>query len=117
METIIGTMIINDVIKKYPQTIRIFNDYKVDSCCGGGAPIETTANVYYRVERNRAIDQNIGLFDIDRRGVSMQQERELGNSYVWSRSAVFASQIWKVVLSSSARVARSLPSGLQNTPY
>jgi regulator of cell morphogenesis and NO signaling len=43
METITGTMIINDVIKKYPQTIKIFNDYKVDSCCGGGAPIETTA--------------------------------------------------------------------------
>ncbi len=43
METITGSMIINDVIKKYPQTIKIFNDYKVDSCCGGGAPIETTA--------------------------------------------------------------------------
>jgi regulator of cell morphogenesis and NO signaling len=36
-------MIINEVIKKYPQTIRVFNEYKVDSCCGGGAPIETTA--------------------------------------------------------------------------
>jgi len=43
METITGSMVINDVIKKYPQTIRVFNEYKVDSCCGGGAPIETTA--------------------------------------------------------------------------
>lgn len=43
METITGTMVINDVIKKYPQTMKIFNDYKVDSCCGGGASIETTA--------------------------------------------------------------------------
>jgi regulator of cell morphogenesis and NO signaling len=43
MECITRDMIINDVIKKYPQTIRVFNDYKVDSCCGGGAPIETTA--------------------------------------------------------------------------
>lgn len=43
METITGIMIINDVIKKYPQTIKVFNDHKVDSCCGGGAPIETTA--------------------------------------------------------------------------
>ena len=43
METITCNMIINDVIKKYPQTIKVFNDYKVDSCCGGGAPIETTA--------------------------------------------------------------------------
>lgn len=43
METITRGMIINDVIRKYPQTIKVFNDYRVDSCCGGGAPIETTA--------------------------------------------------------------------------
>lgn len=43
METITRDMIINDVIKKYPKTIKVFNDYRVDSCCGGGAPIETTA--------------------------------------------------------------------------
>lgn len=43
MEMITRNMIINEVIKKYPQTIRVFNEYKVDSCCGGGAPIETTA--------------------------------------------------------------------------
>ncbi|HEY7586189.1 MAG TPA: DUF542 domain-containing protein [Candidatus Deferrimicrobiaceae bacterium] len=43
MDFITRDMIINDVIKKYPQTIKVFNEYKVDSCCGGGAPIETTA--------------------------------------------------------------------------
>ena len=43
MDSITRNMVINDVIKKYPQTIRVFNEYKVDSCCGGGAPIETTA--------------------------------------------------------------------------
>jgi len=43
METIIRDMIINDVIRKHPETIKVFNEYKVDSCCGGGAPIETTA--------------------------------------------------------------------------
>jgi regulator of cell morphogenesis and NO signaling len=43
MEPITRDMIINDVIKKYPKTIKVFTDYKVDSCCGGGAPIETTA--------------------------------------------------------------------------
>jgi len=36
-------MIINDVIKKYPKTIKIFHDYEVDSCCGGGKSIEKTA--------------------------------------------------------------------------
>lgn len=43
MDCITRDMIINDVIKKYPRTIKVFNEYKVDSCCGGGAPIETTA--------------------------------------------------------------------------
>lgn len=43
MEPITRDMVINDVIKKFPQTIKVFNEYKVDSCCGGGAPIETTA--------------------------------------------------------------------------
>lgn len=45
METITGDMVINDVIRKYPQTIKVFNDHKVDSCCGGGASIETTAKL------------------------------------------------------------------------
>ena len=43
MATISGDMVINEVIKKYPATIKVFNDYRVDSCCGGGAPIEVTA--------------------------------------------------------------------------
>ena len=43
MGAITRDMVINDVIKKYPQTIKVFNEYKVDSCCGGGAPIESTA--------------------------------------------------------------------------
>src|SRR5512140_2497072 len=43
METITGDMVINEVIRKDPATIKVFNDYRVDSCCGGGAPIELTA--------------------------------------------------------------------------
>jgi iron-sulfur cluster repair protein YtfE (RIC family) len=43
MEAITRDMVINDVIRKHPATIKVFNEYKVDSCCGGGAPIETTA--------------------------------------------------------------------------
>ena len=43
MATITRDMTINDVIRKYPATIKVFNDFKVDSCCGGGASIETTA--------------------------------------------------------------------------
>lgn len=36
-------MIINDVIRRYPQTIPVFNEYNVDACCGGGQPIAVTA--------------------------------------------------------------------------
>lgn len=43
MTKITGGMVINEVIKKYPSTIKVFNDFRVDSCCGGGAPIEVTA--------------------------------------------------------------------------
>jgi iron-sulfur cluster repair protein YtfE (RIC family) len=43
MDTITRDMVINDVIRKHPATIKVFNEYRVDSCCGGGAPIETTA--------------------------------------------------------------------------
>ena len=38
-------MIINDVIKKYPKTITVFKNYKVDACCGGGFSIEKTAGM------------------------------------------------------------------------
>ena len=43
MDPITRDMVINDVIRKHPATIKVFNEYRVDSCCGGGAPIETTA--------------------------------------------------------------------------
>lgn len=41
---ITGDMVINDVIGRYPQTIAVFNAYRVDSCCGGGRSIEATAS-------------------------------------------------------------------------
>lgn len=42
-EPITKDMIINDVIRRYPRTIGVFNQFKVDSCCGGGQSIEKTA--------------------------------------------------------------------------
>lgn len=35
--------VINDVIKAHPETIGVFNQFKVDSCCGGGRAIAETA--------------------------------------------------------------------------
>lgn len=43
MTRITREMIINDVIKQYPETISVFNRLNVDSCCGGGGSIEATA--------------------------------------------------------------------------
>ena len=45
MSTITKEMIINDVVSKYPETMKILNDFKVDSCCGGGQSIAVTAAV------------------------------------------------------------------------
>jgi outer membrane protein assembly complex protein YaeT len=48
-------------------------------------PIRTTGSLYYREDRNRSLDDNSdGVFTIARRGVAIEQERKLRNSYVWS---------------------------------
>ncbi len=36
-------MTINDVIKKYPKTMPVFNRYHFDSCCGGAKTIAEEA--------------------------------------------------------------------------
>ena len=46
-------------------------------------PVETTASLYYREERN-AESALADPFNVDRFGVSIQQERKLSNAYVWS---------------------------------
>lgn len=45
MITITTDMTINDVVKKYPETLKVFSEFKVDSCCGGAESIATTAAV------------------------------------------------------------------------
>ena len=45
MAVITPEMTINDVVKKHPETMKVFNDHEVDSCCGGAESIETTAAV------------------------------------------------------------------------
>ena len=44
MERITGDMIINQVLKDYPETIPVFHKFKVDTCCGGGGSIAKTAS-------------------------------------------------------------------------
>jgi outer membrane protein assembly complex protein YaeT len=46
-------------------------------------PVATTTSVYYREERNVETALT-DPFNVDRYGLSVQQERELGNSYIWT---------------------------------
>ncbi len=46
-------------------------------------PVRTTASLYYREERNLQSTLT-NPFEVDRLGLSFQQERELGDSYVWT---------------------------------
>ena len=41
--TITRDMIVRDVVAKYPQTVSVFGNHKVDFCCGGAHSIEQTA--------------------------------------------------------------------------
>lgn len=36
-------MTLNDVIRKYPTTIGVFNRFNIDSCCGGARSIRDMA--------------------------------------------------------------------------
>lgn len=36
-------MTLNDVIRKYPTTIGVFNRFNIDSCCGGARTIKDMA--------------------------------------------------------------------------
>lgn len=43
LRVITKDLIINDCIKKYPDTIGVFNKFNIDSCCGGAVSIESAA--------------------------------------------------------------------------
>jgi regulator of cell morphogenesis and NO signaling len=40
MELINKNMKISEVTKKYPNTLNVFGNFKIDFCCGGGRTIE-----------------------------------------------------------------------------
>jgi regulator of cell morphogenesis and NO signaling len=37
------TLSVNDAIRLYPETISVFNDFGIDTCCGGADPIAEAA--------------------------------------------------------------------------
>lgn len=36
-------MTVNEMIRRFPATIEIFNRYDIDACCGGAAPVAEAA--------------------------------------------------------------------------
>lgn len=45
MPAITENMTINEVIKLYPDTMKVFNKFKVDSCCGGAQTLAAASDV------------------------------------------------------------------------
>ncbi len=43
-KTITKDMIVREVADRWPQTVAVFGNHKVDFCCGGAHSIEQTAN-------------------------------------------------------------------------
>lgn len=41
--TITKDLTVNECIKKYPDTIGMFNKFNIDSCCGGAVSLEEAA--------------------------------------------------------------------------
>ena len=39
-----GVQTVNEIVRQCPQTIAVFNEFGIDSCCGGGVAIEVAAD-------------------------------------------------------------------------
>jgi regulator of cell morphogenesis and NO signaling len=35
---------VNEIVAQYPDTIGVFNQFGIDSCCGGGVPLADAAH-------------------------------------------------------------------------
>lgn len=34
---------VNEVVARYPATVTVFNEFMIDACCGGAAPVRAAA--------------------------------------------------------------------------
>jgi regulator of cell morphogenesis and NO signaling len=37
------TLTINDIVARHPETVAVFNRLGMDTCCGGGVPVDEAA--------------------------------------------------------------------------
>lgn len=40
---ITDTATVNEIIRLHPATVGVFNDFAIDACCGGAAPLREAA--------------------------------------------------------------------------
>ena len=37
------SLTVNEILRRYPAAVAVINAHGIDSCCGGGIPLETAA--------------------------------------------------------------------------
>ena len=42
-QTIDADLTVNEMIRRYPATVAVFNHFGIDACCGGAAPLAEAA--------------------------------------------------------------------------
>lgn len=42
-QAIDADLTVNEAIRRYPATVAVFNDFGIDACCGGAAPLAEAA--------------------------------------------------------------------------
>ena len=40
------SLTVNEILRRYPHTIATINAFGIDTCCGGGIPLETVARTH-----------------------------------------------------------------------
>lgn len=43
IEPVSDGMTVNEAVRRFPSTVGVFNDFAIDACCGGAAPIAEAA--------------------------------------------------------------------------
>jgi regulator of cell morphogenesis and NO signaling len=42
-DALTADLTVNEIVARFPETVAVFNQYGVDTCCGGGVPLPLAA--------------------------------------------------------------------------
>jgi regulator of cell morphogenesis and NO signaling len=42
-DALTADLTVNEIVARFPETVAVFNQYGVDTCCGGGVPLRLAA--------------------------------------------------------------------------